>query len=446
MNRGLENLGKSLHFAATMGRLMLANTAAASEVVRAILAITEREGLEGVTADVTYNQIVITYRDVYGKPHVWIEAIPGRGFNFGSYTELARLLDDYLVARSLTLDEALARVSELENAAPRYGTWVIRLICGVAGALVAVIFGAGWVAAGVAFVANMLVHWVFTILGARRWPSFFLQIIAGFTAALSAAVVVAIHPTADGSQVVVAVIMIMLAGMTSTGAVQDLLTGWYLTGTGRLIEAFVNTTGLIVGIQLGMRILELFDVGLTVGSDVAVAPHPVWVMLIAAALTACAFCIVAGLQFSAMPAAAVLTCGTWLSFYLLTQVGFDAVWASGLAALVAGLISPVFGGLMRIPAANLASIAIILMFPGLLIYRGLLSWGADFNDGFQLLLQALSTAMALAIGVMFGQYVTSELAGIITRFRRLRTTFLPHFLRPFREHREVAHMIDPRKN
>ncbi len=30
-----ENLGKSLHFAATMGRLMLANTAAASEVVSA---------------------------------------------------------------------------------------------------------------------------------------------------------------------------------------------------------------------------------------------------------------------------------------------------------------------------------------------------------------------------------------------------------------------------
>lgn len=399
-----------------------------------------------MTADVTYNQIVITYRDVYGKPHVWIEAIPGRSFNFGSYTELARLLEDYLVTRSLTLDEAIARVRELEDAAPRYGTWAIRLICGVAGALVAIIFGAGLLAAGVAFVANMLVHWVFTILGSRRWPSFFLQIIAGFTAALSAAVVVAVHPTADGSQVVVAVIMIMLAGMTSTGAVQDLLTGWYLTGTGRLIEAFVNTTGLIVGIQLGMRILELADVNLTVSSDVAVAPHPVWVMLIAAALTACAFCIVAGLRFSTMPAAAVLTCGTWLTFYFFTQIGFDSVWASGIAALVAGLISPVFGGLMRIPAANLASIAIILMFPGLLIYRGLLTWGTDFSGGFQLLLEALTTAMALAIGVMFGQYVTSELAELLSRFRRLRSTFIPHFLRPFREKTDTQTMIHPRKH
>lgn len=316
----------------------------------------------------------------------------------------------------------------------------------MAGALVAIIFGAGMLAAGVAFVANMLVHWVFTILGSRRWPSFFLQIIAGFTAALSAAVVVAVHPTADGSQVVVAVIMIMLAGMTSTGAVQDLLTGWYLTGTGRLIEAFVNTTGLIVGIQLGMRILELADVNLTVSSDVAVAPHPVWVMLIAAALTACAFCIVAGLRFSAMPAAAVLTCGTWLTFYFFSQIGFDSVWASGIAALVAGLISPVFGGLMRILAANLASIAIILMFPGLLIYRGLLTWGTDFSGGFQLLLEALTTAMALAIDVMFGQYVTSELAELLSRFRRLRSTFIPHFLRPFREKTDTQTMIHPRKH
>ncbi|MDO5512007.1 threonine/serine exporter ThrE family protein [Corynebacterium sp.] len=432
MTHAAENLGKSLHFAATMSRLMLANTAAASEVVRAIIAITEHDGLQGVRADVTYNQIVITYRDVYGKPHVWIEAIPGRDFNFGSYTELARLLDDYLVARTLTLDEALARVHALEHATPRYGTGVIRLICGVAGALVAVIFGAGWLAAGVAFVANIVVHWVFTILGARRWPSFFLQIISGFTAALSAAVVVAVHPTADGSQVVVAVIMIMLAGMTSTGAVQDLLTGWYLTGTGRLIEAFVNTIGLIVGVQLGMRILALADIHLTVGSDVDVAPHPVWVMLIAATLTACSFCIVAGLRLQAMPAAAVLTCGTWFSFYLLSQFGADAVWASGVAALFAGLVSPVLGGLMRIPAANLASIAIILMFPGLLLYRGLLSWGTDINDGITLLLQALSTAMALAIGVMFGQYLTSEVAGFLTRARRHPSTFLPHFLRPFR--------------
>ncbi|MDO5670263.1 MAG: threonine/serine exporter family protein [Corynebacterium sp.] len=446
MTHATENLGKSLHFAATMGRLMLANTAAASEVVRAILAITEREGLQGVTADVTYNQIVITYRDVYGKPHVWIEAIPGRDFNFGSYTELARLLDDYLGTRALPLDEALTRIHALDNAAPRYGTWIIRLICGVAGALVAIIFGAGWFAAAVAFAANMIVHWVFTILGSRRWPAFFLQIIAGFTAALSAAAVVTIHPTADGSQVVVAVIMIMLAGMTSTGAVQDLLTGWYLTGAGRLIEAFVNTVGLIVGIQLGMRILALFDVDLTVSSDVTIAPHPLWVMLIAAALTACAFCIVAGLRVTAMPAAAALTCGTWLTFYFFSALGFDAVWASGIAALFAGVVSPIFGGLMRIPAANLASIAIILMFPGLLIYRGLLSGGVDVNDGFQLLLEALSTAMSLAIGVMFGQYITSEMAEVLSRFRRLRSTFIPHFLRPFRGRNDTQTMIHLRKN
>lgn len=264
-----------------------------------------------------------------------------------------------------------------------------------------------------------------TILGSRRWPTFFLQIIAGFVAAMSAAVVQAIEPAADGSQVVVAVIMIMLAGKTSTGAVQDLLTGWYLTGTGRLIEAFVNTTGLVVGIHLGMRVLDLVGVGLTVRSDVAIAPHPVWVMLIAAALTACSFCIVAQLRVSAMPAAAVLTCGTWLTFYLISQTGVDSVWASAVAALV----------------ANLASIAIIPMFPGLLIYRGLLSWGADFTSGFQLLLQALGTAMALAIGVMFGQYVTSELVEFFSRARRASSSFVPHFLRPFRnrEGQRVQH-------
>lgn len=219
--------------------------------------------------------------------------------------------------------------------------------------------------------------------------------------------------------------------MTSTGAVQDLLTGWYLTGTGRLVEAFVNTVGLVVGIEMGIRVLRMSGVGLTIGSDVAVAPHPLWMMLIIAALVAGSFCIVSGLRLSAIPAAAVLTCSTWAAFTAFNQADFDPVWAAGLAALVAGLASPLFGGLMRIPAANLASITVILMFPGLLIYRGLLSWSIDFASGFQLLLQALSTAMALAIGVMFGQYLTTELMEALARFRHLTSTFLPHFMRPF---------------
>lgn len=428
---------RTLDFAALIGSKMLANTAAASEVVQAIVKITDHDGLKGVNADVAYNQVVITYRDSSRQPVVWLEPIPERTFNFGAYTELARILDDYLEDK-ITIEQATERTRQAPIGRPRYPVWMTRPLCGVAGLLVAVVFGAGWVAAAVAFVANILVDWMFGFLTRRNWPTFFLQILIGLIAAFSAAIVTAIDARADGSQVVVAVIMLMLAGMTSTGAVQDLLTGWYVTGIGRLFEGFLNTVGLIVGVQLGIHILSVFDVQLAIGPDVAFAPHPMWLMLIMGALVAISFSLVSQLGPSTLPINALLTCGTWLAYDRALDFGFDIVWAAGIGALVAGLVSPLFAWIMRVPAANMASIAIILLFPGLLIYRGLLEWSNDFNSGFYILFQAFGTAIALAIGVMFGQYLTAQLLHLLMRFIKVKLTFIPHLLRPFRNKEEQS--------
>lgn len=75
-------------------------------------------------------------------------------------------------------------------------------------------------------------------------------------------------PPADPSIVVIAVIIVMLAGMTTTGGVQDAITGWCLTGARRIVEAVTNTVGLMKALHL-------------------------WIMLIAAAFVALAFSVVA---------------------------------------------------------------------------------------------------------------------------------------------------------
>lgn len=462
MHTPTESPEKVVDFAALVGATLLRHTAAAADVVRAILAITDHHHLHGITADVTYNQLVITRDDAV----VRLVALPPRAFNFGAYTAAMRVLDDYLAGR-ITMAAARKRLHSMPITAPRYPVWVTRPLCGVAGLLVAVVFGAGTVAAAVAFAANVLIDWLFSLLGRRSWPSFFLQVLAGLLAAGSAAGAGLIEAklagaasgaasaaasstlTVDGSQVAVAVIMMMLAGMTSTGAIQDLLTGWYLTGAGRLLEGLLNTVGLIVGIQIGVFALLGAHVHLTIGPDVAFAPHSTPAMLVMAALVAMSFTIVAQLEMKILPASAVLACATWwlsdvvtsgLSHRFDTAVGaggplfaspdhaaiIAGVIAAGLGAFLSGLISPTLGALLRVPGAALSSISVILLFPGLLIYRGLLAWPASSAEGASLLFNAFATALALAVGVLTGQHLGTAFLRLLTKAVPVPATFLPH--------------------
>ena len=154
---------------------------------------------------------------------------------------------------------------------------------------IALLFGAGAVAAGFAFLANMLVDLLYGFLGRRNWPAFFIQVLVGVLAVLVAACVHAIVPGADSSAAVVAVIMMMLADMTSTGAVQDLMTGWHLTGLGRLTEGVMNTIGLIVGIRVTILTLDALGLRMIVGPDVSTGAYPLWLMCIISAGVALAF-------------------------------------------------------------------------------------------------------------------------------------------------------------
>jgi Putative threonine/serine exporter len=88
-------------------------------------------------------------------------------------------------------------------------------------------------------------------------------------AVLAAIAVDLVDPGIDPSRVVVSVIIVGLAGMTWTGAVQDALTGSYVTAAGRFFEASVNTAGLIVGIKLGMLIADRSGVDLAITANVS---------------------------------------------------------------------------------------------------------------------------------------------------------------------------------
>ena len=114
-----------------------------------------------------------------------------------------------------------------------------------------------------AAVAAGLIDRVQIVLARRRLPYFYLQVAGGAIATLLAGAVAATPIEVDPSLVVTANIILLLAGIGLMGAVQDALTGFYLTSSARLIEAMMATAGIIAGVALGISVAD--GIGLELG-------------------------------------------------------------------------------------------------------------------------------------------------------------------------------------
>ena len=95
------------------------------------------------------------------------------------------------------------------------------------------------------------------VLARRRLPDFYQQVAGGGVATLLAVAAAATPLDVDPSLVVTANIIMLLAGIGFMGALQDALTGFYLTAGARLIEAMLATAGIIAGVSAGLTVADV---------------------------------------------------------------------------------------------------------------------------------------------------------------------------------------------
>ena len=423
----------ALRFASKAGAMLLSSGAAASDVVEVTWSIATKAGLD-VTADVTYTHLTISYETPGSAPYLRTEMIRTRTFDHGRLTEVSEVVDDFLQG-GITVLNGLHRLDAIGAAGTAYPWWLTGLAAGFAGAMAAFIFGGDWIVMVGAFVANVFLDYALGTLERHYWPSFFRQVIAGLVAVLVAVAVRAADPGVDSSRVVVAVIIVMLAGMTYTGAIQDAIAGWYLTSVGRLYEAIMNTAGLIVGIELGVILAASVGIDLRISPSVPVGSYQLPVMVAASALIAVAFSFVARIPVRIVAPIGLLSAVGYAinQGALATHVG--AVWATAAAAFAIGFIAVLLTRAFRAPAAAFAISSILPLLPGVLLYEGLVSVAHSSANGAATLVDALGTALALAGGLSAGEY-----AAIVTG-RPLHlvggAAFIPHF-RPASGHGRSA--------
>ncbi len=415
-----------------VGELMISNGAPAADVTATMLRVTASSGIRNVSVQVTLTEVSVSYLpDNESTPFTRIRAASSLTLDYAKLDSVESIANRYAMG-TLELQEARAEVEKLWNKGRHYNAWITYGGWGIMGAACALYFGGGPIVVLFAALAAGMLAMLLDTLGSWRLPEFYINALGGLFSVGMAIIAHSIDPTVNSSLVVVACIILILAGLTSVGSMQDAITGWYVTAAARLLQTFMLTVAAIIGVRGGILAAE------SIGADISITPYlpttllSMIVIAISGAGIGLGYSIGVQLPVRLMPWTTVLAGGTTTMAFLLESVGLGRAWAVGVTATLAGFMSVVIAQRVNTPAMILAAASVITMVPGSVIYRGLLGLGSSFAGGLDLLFLAAEIAIAISTGVILGQFVATRLISVLPR--RV-SGHIPVFTGPFSTNR-----------
>lgn len=399
---------KTLDFALRVGEMLLSNGAGAPDVSATMGSIVHHLGLRGASVDVTFTALTISYQPSVEEPALFqTRHVTQRDIDYDDLTAVDQLVTSLLLS-DINRDEARTQLAQIASSGHRTPRWAITLGWAAIGAGVGLLLGGDWVVVLTASVAAAGIEVLQRYLARRRFPFFYQQVAGGLLATLLAIGVAATDVAVDPSLVITASIVMLLAGLGFIGAVQDALSGFYITAGARILEVMIATAGIIVGVSGGLGL------GGVLGVDIALEPGKAQLsdlpaLVLGSALAASAFAFSAYAPSRVLLPIAAISGGAAAIYFVMTQQGFDRAWASAIAAISIGIVSYTVAGWARVPPLVIVVSGIVPLLPGLSIYRALSLLADGDSDGILSLVTAAAVAISLSSGVILGEYVAQPL-------------------------------------
>ncbi|TAM68228.1 MAG: threonine/serine exporter family protein [Microbacteriaceae bacterium] len=379
--------------------------AGAEDATAAMQAITRAYGLKTTDADITHTLLTLTHENVQTHESVSRSRnVKYRNLDYAKLAATSALIGE-IIERKLDVASARKRIATIVSAKPQV-PWVWRRI--------------GWslVGAGAAFIATFVVDFVTSRLASRRVPVFYQSVAGGAIGPIAAALVQLFDPGESASIVVVATIIMLLAGVTTFGAVHDTLSGFYVTGTARLMEALLITAGLVAGVAGASLLLGRLGLDLTIEADATASFATLPTQLAASVVIVIGFGLAVQVPWRSFWAICVLGALAELVYVLGFGAGFGRVWSSAAAAIVVGLVAAIASRVVRMPPLAIVVSALVPLVPGLILFQGLLQLADGQLTGILSMLSAAGVAGALAAGAILGQYLVQAVWGPARRLQR----------------------------
>jgi uncharacterized membrane protein YjjP (DUF1212 family) len=398
-----------------------------------MMAVTSAAGLREADISVTFTELSISWQpSPYSPPETHLRNVKFRGLNYEKLTAVDHLVRE-IVAGRVELDDARKQLDQIVSAPYPYPRWASTLGWGVMAAGVGLLIGGGPLIMLAAFISAAVIDVTNRKLTRQRIPNFYQQVLGGFLATMGALALSTVAQDSNVSQVVAAGIIVMLAGIAFVGAVQDAVTGYYITATARSFEALLLTGGIIGGVTAGLAVAS------RLGVQLAVQPYQVRglgylpIAILGASMAAAGFVFACYAPKRAIVAAALMGGLGQVGYRIMAEAQLGVALATGLAAVLIGVVAYSVAGRMRIPPLVVVVSGITPLLPGGSIYRGLYKMTEGDVLGISSLASAVVIAVALASGVILGEYIAQPLK---REARRLETKMSgPRLVGPLRVRR-----------
>ena len=407
-----RTLNLAMDFSLRVGEMLLANGAGAADVAVTIRDLARHLGVRQPEIDVTFTVLSMSYQpSPEDVPLLQVRQVRQRDIDYEDLTMVDHLVRDVLADR-LELKEARAALARIVSSGHNLPRWAVTAGWGVLCAAVATQLGGNLEVALIALLAAAGIDRLQRWLSRRRVPFFYQQVAGGFLATILAVLAGASRLDVDPSLVVTANIVMLLAGIGLMGALQDALSGFYVTAAARILEALLATAGIIAGVSAGLTVGEAFGVEISRLQSIGNGWDTLTVSTLGAALSAGSFAFASYAPTRVLLPIAGIAGAAMVVYQSIVSQDLGRTWAAGTAAFLVGLVSYAVAGRVQVPPLVVVVSAIVPMLPGLSIYHGLSALaegGAATSDGLLSLMTAASVAIALASGVILGEYVAQPL-------------------------------------
>jgi uncharacterized membrane protein YjjP (DUF1212 family) len=403
-----RDIYKTLDLALRVGEVLLSSGAGAADVTATMWSVVHACGLRGVDIDVTFTVLTMSHQASFDEPAlIQVRHVRHRDIDYEDLTLVDHIVRD-LIRGDIDRDEARNRLARVVSSGHRLPRWAATLGYGLMGGGVGLLLGGDLLVIAIAFLSAVAIDMLMRAMSRRRLPSFYQQVAGGLLATLIAVGAAASDLDVDPSFVVTVGIIMLLAGIGFMGAIQDALTGFPLTAGARLLEALLATAGIIAGVSGGLTVGRMLGVNLGRLDPGVTSLSEAGAVVVGAAVCAAAFAFACYSPSRALAPIAVVAGGAALVSVVMEGSGFGRAWSSATAAVLIGLVSYSLAAWVRVPPLVIVVSAIVPLLPGLSIYRGLSLMAAGGN-GILSLVGAAAIAIALASGVILGEYAAQPL-------------------------------------
>ncbi len=255
---------KVVDLALEAGKILLKNGAEIFRVEETMTRICQRFHVDYVDTFTMSHAIFITAEKGMNEVYTKVRQVPLSGAHLGIVAEVNDLSRE-ISAGHLGIDEAWARLREIEKIPPKRGVYRV-FAAGVSSGALGYLLGASGSESIVAFVIGCILYlWV--LLGEKYNLSKIIVNIVGGALITVLALIAAHFPFTVGLQIdgmIVGAIMPLVPGIAFTNAIRDIADSDFLSGTVRMIDALLVFVYIAIGVGTTLSIYNNMFGGISI--------------------------------------------------------------------------------------------------------------------------------------------------------------------------------------